>query len=167
MRLWTVGYGAWPAPVRADRLISALVDAGVTLLADVRHAPCSSDPDPARPYGPKSWNLQATADSGLVSLLSRAGIRYEWLVELGNPQRRDPSMSIHRAHLADSAGNWPVHRGLALLAERVRGPGASVAILCACDDFRTCHRSLIARELADRHFGGALEIAEIGDRPRL
>jgi hypothetical protein len=28
MELWTVGYGAWPAAVRAERLVGALTDAG-------------------------------------------------------------------------------------------------------------------------------------------
>ncbi len=38
-----------------------------------------------------------------------------------------------------------------------------IAILCACDEADLCHRSVIARALADRHFGGELTIRECGE----
>jgi hypothetical protein len=160
MELWTVGYGAWPAAVRAERLVAALVRRGVTRLIDVRLSPCAATPEPGRPYGPKPWNLQA-GRAGIVGLLDPAGIAYDWIVELGNPQRQDPAMVILRAHLADPGGDWPVHRGLVRLAERIRTPGEAVALLCACADARTCHRSLIARTLAERHFAGDLSIRDV------
>jgi hypothetical protein len=163
-RIWTVGYGAWPAPSRADRLLGALADRGITLLADVRLAPCSADLDPARTYGPRAWHLGGL-DGGIVSLLDRAGIGYEWFVELGNPQRQDPAMRVLREHLADPSGGWPVHRGLERLADRVRRPGASVALLCACADPARCHRTVIAEALADRHFGGELEVVDVRRSP--
>jgi Domain of unknown function DUF488 len=158
--LWLAGSGAWPVARRAGSIVEALRARGVTRLVDVRHSPCASDPTAGRPYGPKPWNLQA-GGSGLVGLLEPSGIAYEWLVELGNPQRRDPSMAILRSHLADPEGGWPVHRGLELLADRVRRAGESVAILCACEDSRTCHRLVIARALADRHFGGRLRLLDL------
>jgi hypothetical protein len=132
----------------------------VTRLVDVRLNPCASDPTKGRPYGPKAWNLQA-GGSGLVGLLEPSGIAYEWLVELGNPQRRDHSMTILRSHLADTDGRWPVHRGLELLADRVRQTGEVVAILCACEDYRTCHRLVVARALAARHFEGRLRLRDL------
>src|SRR3954471_22583066 len=119
--LWLVGYGAWPASRRAIGLVEALRGRGVTLLVDVRHSPSSSDPIEGRTYGPKPWNLQE-GRAGIAGLLEAGGIDYEWLVELGNPQRRDPSMAILRSHLADPLGDWPVHRGLTRLAARVRQP---------------------------------------------
>ncbi len=159
-RLWLVGYGAWPASRRADGLVGALRDRGVTRLVDVRLSPSSSDPEEGRPYGPKPWNLQK-GRAGLVGLLAGAEIDYEWLVELGNPQRRDPAMTILRSHLVDPLARWPVHRGLERLAGLVREPGQVIAILCACEDARTCHRALIGRALSDRHFGGRLDLMDV------
>ncbi|WP_435009696.1 DUF488 family protein [Tundrisphaera lichenicola] len=160
--LWLAGYGHWPVARRANALVEALAKAGVTRLVDVRLSPSSSDPVEGRPYGPRPWNLQARG-GGIVGLLERSGIAYEWLVELGNPQRRDPAMTIIREHLADPLGGWPVHRGLALLADRVRQPEQVVAILCACGDYRTCHRLTIARALAERYFGGSLVLRDLSD----
>ncbi|WP_169976874.1 DUF488 domain-containing protein [Tautonia rosea] len=159
-QLWTVGYGAWAASVRADRLVKALVDRGITRLVDVRIAPCSSDLDPKRTYGPRPWHLHA-GEAGINTLLGQSGIAYEWIVELGNPQRQDPSMAVLRAHLADPSGDWPVHRGLARLADRVRQPGAVVCLLCACAEANRCHRTVIAHALNDRSFSGELEILDV------
>ena len=159
--LWTVGYGAWPAPRRADRLVDALKAHGINRLVDVRLIPCSADLDPNRTYGPRDWHLRADG-GGIVALLARAGIAYEWIVELGNPQRQDPAMAVLRSQLDDPAGDWPVHRGLDRLGRRVREPGASIALLCACADAARCHRTLVAEALAARHFAGVLEIRPIG-----
>ncbi|MEW4569097.1 DUF488 domain-containing protein [Tautonia sp. JC769] len=161
-KIWTVGYGAWAAPVRADRLVKALADQGMTRLVDVRLAPCSADLDPARTYGPRPWHLQASGEAGIVALLGRSGIAYEWIVELGNPQRQDPSMAVLHAHLADPSGDWPVHRGLARLADRVREPREAVCLLCACAEANRCHRTVMAQALNDRFFEGELEIIQIG-----
>ena len=158
--LWLVGYGAWPSAKRASGLVGALLGRGVTRLVDVRLSPCGSDPEEGRPYGPKPWNLQA-GRAGLAGLLGDAGIGYEWLVELGNPQRRDPEMAILKAHLADPLGGWPVHRGLDRLAPLVDRAGEVVAILCACGDWRTCHQTLVARALSDRDFGGKLSLLDL------
>src|SRR5215212_8930956 len=108
--LWTVGYGGWPSPVRAERLVAVLLGRGVSRLVDVRLSPCASAVKPGR-YGPKPWTLQAGGD-GIVGLLEPEGIAYEWIVELGNPQRQDRRMAVLRKHLADPRGHWPVHRGL-------------------------------------------------------
>src|SRR5690242_6409657 len=116
--LFTVGYGAWPAAVRLERLVGALKEAGVTVLVDTRHSPCSSALDPKSTYGPKPWSLQVTA--GIQAAVESAGIRYVWLVELGNPQKNDPKMAVLKAQLADTSTIWPVQRGLTLLAELVR-----------------------------------------------
>jgi Protein of unknown function, DUF488 len=157
--LWTTGYGAWPVPVRAERLVAALSQRGVTRLVDVRLNPSASDVKPGR-YGPKPWTLQP-GRSGIAGLLDAAGIAYEWLVELGNPQRHDPMMAILRAHLADPEGGWPVHRGLDRLAMLIERPGEQVALLCACAEERTCHRTVIAHALAERYFDGRLIIRDV------
>jgi hypothetical protein len=157
--LWLVGYGGWPTSVRAERLVEALSGRGVTRLADVRLNPGASDVKPGR-YGPKPWTLQP-GRSGIAGLLAPAGIAYEWLVELGNPQRHDPMMALLRGHLADPEGGWPVHRGLDRLADLVRTPGEVVAALCACADDRTCHRTVVARALASRAFDGHLILRDV------
>jgi hypothetical protein len=160
LELWLVGYGAWPAPKRAERLVEALRGRGVTRLVDVRLSPCASDPTPGRPYGPKPWNLQA-GTAGIVGLLAEGGIGYTWLVELGNPQRQDRAMAVLRDQLADEHGDWPVHRGLDRLAAMIREGGDTLALLCACGDGRTCHRTVVAEALNARHFGGGLELREV------
>jgi hypothetical protein len=157
--LWTVGYGRWPSPVRAERLVAALVGRGVSRLVDVRLNPCASDVKPGR-YGPKPWTLQA-GGAGIVGLLEPAGIAYEWIAELGNPQRQDRTMAVLREHLADPHRGWPVHRGLDRLAALIARPDERVALLCACADARACHRTVIARALSDRSFGGRLAILDI------
>jgi hypothetical protein len=160
--LWTIGYGTWPSPVRAERMVSALVAEGITRLVDVRLNPCASAVKPGR-YGPKPWTLQ-TGNAGIAGLLAPAGIAYEWLAELGNPQRQDRAMAILRAHLADPGGDWPVHRGLDRLWALVEQPGERVALLCACADARACHRTVIAQALGARAFAGGLVIRDIPGR---
>lgn len=162
MDLWLVGYGAWPAPTRAAKLVEALRARGVTRLIDVRLSPCASDPTPGRPYGPKPWNLQA-GSAGIVGLLAGGGIGYTWIVELGNPQRQDPAMAVLRAHLVDLSGDWPVHRGLERLAGIIGRGDETLALLCACGDGRTCHRTVVAEALDARHFGGTLVRREVVD----
>lgn len=162
--LWAIGYGDWPVSTRAERLVDALVGHRITRLVDVRLSPCASDPEPGRRYGPRPWNLQA-GGQGIARLVADAGIAYEWLVELGNPQRQDRTKAVLLAHLADPEGGWPVHRGLAILAGRVDEPGARVALLCACAEAARCHRTTVAEALRDRHFGGDLAIRPIGKGP--
>jgi hypothetical protein len=64
-------------------------------------------------------------------------------VELGNPQKRDPEMKILRHHLSQKEG-WPVHRGFEVLRELIVHKGKRCCLMCACEDYATCHRSLIA-----------------------
>jgi hypothetical protein len=134
-------------------LLRRLVSAGVTLLIDTRHSPCASQLEPAHHYGPRDWHLQPGA-SGIVSALALRGIDYLWLVELGNPQKTDPSMKVLREHLATDDSRWPVHRGLQILKDTLQRTGPC-ALLCACADHRICHRTVIA-EAAHARF---LELA--------
>jgi uncharacterized protein (DUF488 family) len=142
MNLFTIGYSYWPTAKRMDSLIASLKSAGVRLLIDTRHSPCASQITPGGTYGPHEWNLQA-GPHGLAHRLAEEGIDYRWLVELGNPQKNDPAMTILRAHLASRDDQWPVNRGLTLLAEILRKTGPC-ALLCACADYRHCHRTVVA-----------------------
>ncbi len=158
--LYAMGYGSWKdTKQRMARMIRGLQDAGVHWLVDVRHSPCASDPGSTGHYAAKDWNLQVS--SGLEPQLREAGIEYLWLVELGNPQKRDPSMSVLKWQLATCDEKWPVNRGLGRLAELVRTPSVSCCILCACSEYTSCHRRVIAEALADRHFAGQLRVIDI------
>lgn len=119
-KLYTVGYGRWATKVRVDRLIASLKKAGVNLLVDIRHSPCSSNLIPASNYGPRAWHLKASDDEDIVSHLQRADIDYRWVVELGNPQKNDHAMRVLRAHIEARDERWPVNRGLRQLAELVK-----------------------------------------------
>lgn len=144
--VFTIGYGKWPAAQRSEKLVAALKAAGVELLMDVRHSPCSSALDPANTYGPKETNLQA-GEAGFVPLLARAGIGYLWVVELGNPQKNDPDMRVLKEHLAAPPEcGWPVSRGLELVKGLVLG-GKRVALMCACAKFAECHRKPVVEAL--------------------
>ncbi len=165
---FTVGYGRWPAPVRWARLVEALKGAAVDLLIDTRHSPCSANLEPAHHYGPRQWHVRAAEvypdaadpplraeERGIKAGLRAEGIDYLWLVELGNPQKHDPAMRVFFDHLRDRDGGWPVHRGLNILRRLVREEARRVCLLCACKDFRTCHRCFIAESLIDALGGQA------------
>ena len=159
MKLYTAGYGRWPVATRIDRLIDALKKAGVSLLIDARHSPCASQMDPKSHYGPHDWNLQAGA-KGIAAHLRRAGIDYRWLVELGNPQKNDRKMAVLKEQLASGDEQWPVNRGLALLATILR-EGRPCALLCACADWRKCHRTVIAEAIRTRYPKLGIEVEHV------
>lgn len=158
--LFTIGYGAWKdTKRRMPGMISALRDAGVTMLVDIRHSPCASDPGESGNYVAKPWNLQV--ESGIATEIHEVGIEYRWLVELGNPQKRDPKMSVLLSHLKSGSCQWPVNRGLEMLKQFVTEANQRCCVLCACDEYEKCHRRLIAETLAARHFAQQLAIVDI------
>src|SRR5262245_22091084 len=159
MKLFTVGYGRWPVATRMDRLIAALKQAGMTLLIDARHSPCASQLSPTSHYSAQDWNLQASA-KGIAPILQRAGIGYRWLVELGNPQKNDPKMSVLKEQLASDDEQWPVNRGLSLVATILR-EGKPSALLCACADWRKCHRTVIAEAMRGRYPMLGIEVVHV------
>jgi hypothetical protein len=110
-------------------------------------------------YGPQDWNLQA-GRKGLAAILEREGIEYRWLVELGNPQKNDRAMTVLREQLASEDDKWPVNRGLALLAKILRESGPA-ALLCACADWRKCHRTVIAEAIRERYPKLGIEVVHV------
>lgn len=158
--IYTLGYSRWQPDKRIEGMVSALVDAGITTLVDIRLSPCSSSPTVGNQYGPKAWTLQHEGE-GIRSHLQEAGIKYLWLPELGNPQKNDHAMRILREHISDLNQHWPVHRGLTLLRDLVESDDESVCILCTCADYRSCHRSVISEALSRRFYGGALNIQNL------
>src|SRR5438105_1122432 len=159
MVLYTIGYARWPTARRMAGMIAALKSAGVRLLIDTRHSPCASQIDRHSHYGPRDWNLQA-GDAGLPTALQREGIDYRWLVELGNPQKNDPTMTILREQLVSADERWPVNRGLKLLRQILLEAGPC-ALLCACADFRRCHRTVIVEAARERFPTLKLEIVHL------
>src|SRR4051812_21780467 len=158
MKLFTIGYERFKSP-GLERLVRELKrpEANVNLVIDTRHSPCSSNPKPHLQYGPKDWTLQ-DGDKGIAHHLGLAGIEYRWMVELGNPQKNDPEMTILRAHIASADERWPVNRGLKTLADFVREERNRCCLLCVCEDFHSCHRKAIAEALNERFFGGSLAV---------
>lgn len=158
MTLYTVGHGKWPVAARAASLIRELKAHEIQVLVDIRHSPCASDLNPASigPYRMQDWHLQA-GDSGIESLLQDAGIDYLWLVELGNPQKKDPGMKVLRSHLSSRDDRWPANRGLELLRRLVVDQGKRCCLLCACAEVESCHRKLVTDEISNSRaaaFGG-------------
>jgi hypothetical protein len=98
---------------------------------------------------------------GIDGHFNRAGIEYEWLVELGNPQKTDPAMTILRYQLSQLEVPWPVNRGLARLHKLVLQPARLCALLCACKHYDHCHRQTIAEAFSQRFFVGKLKIREL------
>jgi uncharacterized protein (DUF488 family) len=141
----TIGYGRWPTKVRIAKLLHALKAVGVELLIDTRHSVCASQTDASSDYGPRNWHVIA-GNQGIARLLAAAGIQYLWVVELGNPQKSDDSMTVLREHLADPEGRWPIHRGLRLVADLL-GEGRRCCLMCACEKSSACHRRIIAETL--------------------
>jgi Active DUF488-N3 subclade len=90
------------------------------LLIDIRHAPVSTWPD---------WTQRA--------LLQRYGPGYVHLPALGNLHYRDHRLPIV---LADAPS------GVRTVVQTV-DDGRHCLLLCACKDYRTCHREIVARLL--------------------
>jgi Active DUF488-N3 subclade len=90
------------------------------LLVDIRHAPVSTWPD---------WTQRA--------LLQRYGPGYVHLPALGNLHYRDHRLPIV---LADAP------TGIRSVMQTVDN-GRRCLLLCACKDYRTCHREIVARLL--------------------
>ena len=141
-------------------MLEALQQSGVTMLVDIRQSPCASDPTSRTNYSAQDWNLQF--EGGIENRLSERGIQYQWLIELGNPQKRDRTMKIMRDHLESNDERWPVVRGLRILADLVHNDDLSCCLLCACAEYRACHRHLIAETLNARYFQNGLEIVDLG-----
>lgn len=121
--LWTIGYGGR----RPADFVALLRQAGVELVADVRLTPRGT-------MG--SYTRAKSTDRGIQKLLSDGGIAYEWLHELGNPDRTDPGMEQFRAVVVPE---FPVRtRRLIECAS-----SQQTCLLCGCKNAATCHRSII------------------------
>ncbi|MGE0761316.1 MAG: DUF488 family protein [Pirellulaceae bacterium] len=125
--IWTIGYGG-RQPTEFNRILH---EAGVELVADVRISPRGA-------MG--SYTRAKSNDRGIQKLLSEVAIGYEWLPELGNPDRTDPRMAEFRQVIAPE---FPRRcRRLVALAEQCRA-----CMLCGCRVAASCHRAIIGEWL--------------------
>ena len=129
--LVTVGYEGRTA----EELVSAVAEAGVDVLADVRLTPLSRKP--------------GLSKRRLAAALAGAGIEYVHLPALGNPQdnreafrQGDPAS---RARFQGLLGTPPAQSALAELGSRAQHE--RVALLCFERDADCCHRGLVAEYL--------------------
>jgi uncharacterized protein (DUF488 family) len=129
-KLWTIGYGG-RKPVE---FVALLRDAHVERVADVRLSPRSA-------MG--SYTRAKSCDRGIQKLLSDREITYEWLPELGNPDRTDPTMTEFRKLIVPEFQTRTV--GLIDLASSKR-----TCLLCGCKNVVVCHRAIIAAWLRDQ-----------------
>jgi uncharacterized protein (DUF488 family) len=127
--LFTVGYEGRTAAQLALRVR----EAGVTRVVDVRAS--ARSPRPGFSKGPLSRALEA------------AGLEYRHLPEAGNPFRAQAAEDLagalesYRAHLAARPG---IVDAVLRAAE-----GARTALLCAEANPARCHRSVLARRIAE------------------
>lgn len=132
----TIGYQGTTVPAFLD----ALRHAGVELLVDVRAVASSRRP--------------GFAKSRLAANLEEAGIGYVHLRGLGTPAdgraaaRAGKHAEMHRIfarHLATDEARDDLERLVDLVAT-----GSRLCLLCFEADARHCHRTLVARALAER-----------------
>ena len=127
-RIWTIGY----EQATQSAVITALQEARIELLADIRYLPLSR-----RPGFSKSSLMKAAAE---------AGIAYRHFKHLGTPPAgREAARRGDHAGLARSyAGQLELPEAMAQMAElRELTTQTRVAMLCFERAAANCHRSLL------------------------
>jgi len=126
--LFTIGYEQATQPAVA----TALRDAGVEVLADIRYLPLSRRP--------------GFSKSSLKAAVEEAGIAYRHFKQLGTPEegraaaRRGDHATLARVY----AGQLELPEALAQMAElRALAEDTRVCLLCYERDAAVCHRSLL------------------------
>jgi uncharacterized protein (DUF488 family) len=126
--IFTIGYEQATQPA----VVTALRDAGVEVLADIRYLPLSRRP------GFSKSSLRAAAEE--------AGIAYRHFRQLGIPAEGRAAARRHdHAELARIyAGQLELPEALAQMAElRALTEGKRVALLCYERNAAECHRALL------------------------
>jgi uncharacterized protein (DUF488 family) len=136
--IFTIGYeGSDP-----DRFLTALADAGVAVVADVRAVALS--------------RKRGFSKGALRESLEANGLAYRHFIALGTPKagreaaRAGDAATMRRIYCEEVLASPPAHDALedlaALAAER------PVCLLCFERDPALCHRRLLAERLAPRGF---------------
>ena len=84
-----------------------------------------------------SYTRAKSSDRGIQKLLSDAGIAYEWLPDLGNPDRTDPLMAKFRTLIVPE---FPIRTGPLIEFATAK----QTCLLCGCKSAAACHRSIIS-----------------------
>jgi uncharacterized protein (DUF488 family) len=127
-KIWTIGYEQSTLP----SVISALSNAGVEVLVDVRALPLSRRP--------------GFSKTALAGAMAEAGIAYRHMKALGTPpDGRAAARAGRRAELAEIyAGQLELPEAMAAAAELAELARAKrVALLCYERDAAACHRTLL------------------------
>ncbi|BBC72853.1 conserved hypothetical protein [Altererythrobacter sp. B11] len=130
--IFTIGYAHATQPA----LVSALTDAGVELLADVRYLPLSRRP--------------GFSKNSLRAAVEEAGVAYRHFRDLGTPaEGRAAARRGDHAELARIySGQLELPQALAQMAElRALAEQQRVCLLCYCEERETCHRGLLVEAL--------------------
>ncbi len=119
----------------ADELINQMVDAGVSVLVDVRLTPLSRKP--------------GLSKNRLRDALADHGIQYVHLPQLGNPKDNRESFRAGRQSSRDRFRRiLHTNDGREALAHVVELlDGEVVALLCFERDHTICHRDIVTEEL--------------------
>jgi len=127
--LYTIGYGGR----HPKHFVTLLTQHNIALICDVRA-------EPRRSYR-GIYTFSPEKNSGpLPRLLAQEGIKYQWLPELGNPDRQDPEIRAFQ-QLMDQEAESRLQRLQTL------GQAARTCLLCAEQDAQRCHRRIITTYL--------------------
>jgi uncharacterized protein (DUF488 family) len=136
--LFTIGYeGADP-----ERFMTALQDAGVSVLADVRAVALS--------------RKRGFSKNALREGVERAGMDYRHFIALGTPKpgrdaaRAGDAATMARIYCDEVLAGAPAKAALEELAELAAS--RPVCLLCFERDPAQCHRRLLAQRLEERGF---------------
>jgi len=146
MKIFTAGYEGRTL----DSFLDGLRAQGVTLLADVREAPISRKP--------------GFSKSALSQALQQAGIDYRHIRALGCPK------PIRDAYKEDKGWAQYTRRFMKHLDSQQAAVDElaqlcreqPTALLCYEADFNRCHRTYVARAVAQRAGGPVLHITDAG-----
>jgi uncharacterized protein (DUF488 family) len=139
MKIFTIGYGGRSK----EEFISLLKSNGINTIIDIRLRP-----DRAR-IG--FWSKAKTPDKGVEGWLSKAGIEYKSLIELGNIFLDYPDWRELYKELLNSCGE--------LLTKRLIDIPGPICLLCAERRVEECHRKLVGEFLA-KHYGAEIHHLE-------
>jgi uncharacterized protein (DUF488 family) len=136
--LFTIGYEG----ADTERFVTALRDAGVAVLADVRAVALSRK---------RGFSKNALRES-----LERAEIGYSHFIALGTPKsgrqaaRAGDAATMTRIYCDEVLATEPAREALDALADLAAS--RPVCLLCFERDPALCHRGLLAERLAGRGF---------------
>jgi len=142
----TIGYEG----AKIDDFLATLKLAGVDVLIDIRDVPVSRKPG----FSKKS----------LSEYLERVGVRYVHLRDLGDPKpgrdaaRRGDMTTFRRifeAHLESENAQEALEHAIGISSDE------QACLLCFERDHSSCHRAIVAEEMANRE---AVKIRHIGVR---